>query len=695
MRLVSLEIQDFRQFYGSQRIEFARDRAKNVTVVHGHNGSGKTALLNAFVWCLYGETTPDLEEPDRLENERTVAEAPVGGTVEVKTRLVYEDAGTTYVVERSRKASKVGETERLKTDEPQLIIWRRRSTGDLEEVGKSNNARQARLNRTLPHGLYPFFFFNGERVEQLARPDAFDQVEQGVKTLLDVKLFERTVEHLRKKAVPELSRELKAVSDVNMRDVLTKIEAKEQEHDRLEAEISQRDSNRIKIDREISEFESRQEAIEALAKLARERKDKAANLRDREDQEREIASDLRHALSHHGYLALGGSVFDSVEESIDAARQRGEIPAKVKPQFVTDLLDRGRCICGRELVPDKIEWKELIKWSENTGLADLEEAISQTAALMGPLRERGRDYFADIDRFQGRLSAKATEIRTLKEEVALLDQELGDETRGVDAQSLAARLSELRKQHLSTSADLMVAQRDLGTVKDELHTLRQQRTRVSARDDRERLIKQQIDSVECIAEVVEKICELQKERVRSTLSAQVSEAWEAAAIKDYRASVTAEYRLALAKNVGGTEQPVYGPSTGERQVLALSFVASLVKAAADDARDTSEHVFGVRQGGFYPLIMDSPFGSLEEEYREKVAEWVPRLAEQVIVLVSNTQWREEAEKGMRERIGSEYILELHTGKRDQDIDVQLQGNSHSYVRTAEDPFEQTLIREVS
>ena len=694
MRLVSLEIQDFRQFYGSQQIEFACEEAKNVTVVHGHNGSGKTALLNAFVWCLYGETTPDLEEPDRLENERTVAETPDGGTVEVKARLVYEDAGTTYVVERSRKASKTSETERLRADEPQLLIWKRRSTGDLEEVGRSNKDRQARLNRTLPHGLYPFFFFNGERVEQLARPDAFDQVEQGVKTLLDVKLFERTVEHLRKKAVPELSRELKGVSDVDMRDLLSQIEAKEKEHDRLEAEISQKDSDRVKLEREISEFESQQEAIEQLAEFARQRKDKAVALKAKEDQEREIASDLSRELSQHGYLALAGSVFDSAQESIVAARQRGEIPAKVKPQFVTDLLDRGRCICGRDLVSGEPEWNELLKWSEKTGLADLEEAISQTAALMGPLRERARDYFAAIDRFQGRLSANTTDIRTLKEEVALLDQELGDGSHGEDAQFLAARLAELRRQRLTATANLMIAKRDISTLDDDMQRLRQQRTRASAHDDRARLIKQQIDSAERIADVVQQIFELQKERVRSTLSAQISEAWEAAAIKNYRASVTDEYRLVLAKNVGGTEQPVYGPSTGERQVLALSFVASLVKAAADSARDTSEHVFGIRQGGFYPLIMDSPFGSLEEEYREKVAEWVPRLAEQVIVLVSNTQWREEAEKGMRDRIGCEYILELHTGKRDQDIDIQLQGNSHCYVRTAEDPFEQTLMRKV-
>ena len=59
MKLQELQLTNFRQFYGEQLIEFASGVGdKNITVLHGYNGAGKTALLNAFIWCLYGETTP-------------------------------------------------------------------------------------------------------------------------------------------------------------------------------------------------------------------------------------------------------------------------------------------------------------------------------------------------------------------------------------------------------------------------------------------------------------------------------------------------------------------------------------------------------------------------------------------------------------------------------------------------------------
>ena len=103
---------------------------------------------------------------------------------------------------------------------------------------------------------------------------------------------------------------------------------------------------------------------------------------------------------------------------------------------------------------------------------------------------------------------------------------------------------------------------------------------------------------------------------------------------------------------------------------------------------------GIIVGGEFPLVMDSPFGSLEDDYRETVAEWIPKLAHQVIVMVSKTQWRIEVENAMRKRIGKEYILELHTSKDNADKSIEIEGKDYTYVISTSDPCEQTLIKEV-
>ena len=54
MLIHSISMHDFRQFKGTQTLSFSCDKEKNVTVLLGDNTFGKTTILQAFNWCLYG-----------------------------------------------------------------------------------------------------------------------------------------------------------------------------------------------------------------------------------------------------------------------------------------------------------------------------------------------------------------------------------------------------------------------------------------------------------------------------------------------------------------------------------------------------------------------------------------------------------------------------------------------------------------
>ena len=245
----------------------------------------------------------------------------------------------------------------------------------------------------------------------------------------------------------------------------------------------------------------------------------------------------------------------------------------------------------------------------------------------------------------------------------------------------------------------MVDVKDLGRQLDENEEARAQNrqhiNRLQVHDAKGALIKRQKESVDRVADALEEITRIQKDDVRQDLDEQIGEIWRDAAIKDYRASVTEDYRLLLTKKVGGVEQPVHGASTDEKQVLAFSFVASLVKKAEQNLRESeADSPWDFQTGGQYPLVMDSPFGALEDDYRQKVAEWVPNIAQQVIIMASTTQWRNEVERGVYDRIGKRYILELHTPKEGADRQIEIDGRSHPYVIADNDPAECTIVREV-
>ena len=51
-RIVSIELNNYRQYYGKQKIEFS-SREEGFTAILGENGHGKSNLLNAINWCFY------------------------------------------------------------------------------------------------------------------------------------------------------------------------------------------------------------------------------------------------------------------------------------------------------------------------------------------------------------------------------------------------------------------------------------------------------------------------------------------------------------------------------------------------------------------------------------------------------------------------------------------------------------------
>ena len=53
MIIKEIEFNNFRIYKGKNRICLTPDDGKNIIVVSGNNGFGKTTFLMALVWCLY------------------------------------------------------------------------------------------------------------------------------------------------------------------------------------------------------------------------------------------------------------------------------------------------------------------------------------------------------------------------------------------------------------------------------------------------------------------------------------------------------------------------------------------------------------------------------------------------------------------------------------------------------------------
>ena len=71
MIIKSIELNNFRIYKGVNRIELTPDKDRNIIIVSGHNGFGKTTFLMSLVWCLYGRQMESVDELYKKEiNEK-------------------------------------------------------------------------------------------------------------------------------------------------------------------------------------------------------------------------------------------------------------------------------------------------------------------------------------------------------------------------------------------------------------------------------------------------------------------------------------------------------------------------------------------------------------------------------------------------------------------------------------------------
>ena len=92
-----LELYNFRQYIGYQCIDFSTDKDRNVTVLIGINTAGKTTIVRAFEWCLYGKIG---FEDEVLLNSEVRANMYVGDTQDTWVAVTFTHDNRVHTLKR-------------------------------------------------------------------------------------------------------------------------------------------------------------------------------------------------------------------------------------------------------------------------------------------------------------------------------------------------------------------------------------------------------------------------------------------------------------------------------------------------------------------------------------------------------------------------------------------------------------------
>lgn len=690
MKLTALTIDNFRQFYERHRITFARGEDRNVTVIYGANGAGKTTLLNAFTWGFYRQFTPAFENSEHLINERAWVEARKGEEVTARVTIEFEHEGRQYTLERltTRKKSGSEGGHLLKDAECSLVY--------IDEDGQQkpiNNPTDA-VNQILPERLHSFFFFDGERIERLVKPDAYAEIEDGIKTVLGLEIIERSIRHTNQ-AIKKLESELKAVGSPEMQRILDDLSDLETLEEKKQVELKKAESNKDAIKDEIDKISAKLKTLEEAKRFQDKRESLEAQHTANQQRIIAVRIELGRLLSQKGYLAFIEEPARAALAELERLREKGHIPTPIKRQFVEDLLERGECICGTTLVPGNPHYNMVASWRDKAGSADVEEAWTRLSAHVEEFLRARVDFYQELHKRRDELARLRADQTRLSEEISEVSKRLG-KAESEEVRKLELRRDELKRDLDNTNQLLGSLGRDRDDLADRIKEKERARDVAKAESEKAQRAQRRVHVATEARDVFKEILEIRTADVRSQLDERLKTIYSKISYKPYVPSLTEDFRLELAKVLDDQDELV-AKSSGENQILSLAFVggvADLARQRHQESKGRSGTVFSF-QGGIYPIVMDSPFGTLDENYRSQVAQAIPMLSPQVIVFLSKAQGVGAVQEKLGPRIGEQYVISYYTPKKDSSQEtISLDGRKFPYIKHSSNNFEWATLMEV-
>jgi len=712
MKLKLIKLKNFRQFRGEQELEISSPRSSGssrgaLTIVHGEMGHGKTTLLNAFRWCLNGSKGVS----DRFTGPRDIINLHVfefGERPSAEVQLHFEHGDDS--VELKRVITKVQQLSTVKDDHDGHLTITVTSvlTGDTH-IYEGDNA-QTYVDSIIPLPVYDLLFFDGEGINKLATKGQNDAMGESVLTLLGLN-YVRTAISALCATMPALRKE--------DRDSSTGDEKKlKEERDGIDARLREILDKKVQG---IIERDALSELVKAYAedlkrkenarKLQEERESADAALVDAQKGYSYAESSLRTLISEKGYVLFCTKLVADGVEITKKLRSERKIPAPIMTDFIKELIEAQKCICGGCLIPGSPEHDSvarLLDVAKDAKFHDAAASLERTIGSISTAISRTRTEFSNLIDICVTKKAEITKLKVKKDKITAQLEELGDP----DVDNIEKNKAEAEGKLKRFEWAVMTADREAEKLEADIADLdrliKEALKRSSSNSyaaERVSIVEEAITDLDAAlkADLYRLAPDLQR-MVNESFSKMVEISGQVRVIPEFTAK--SKFPLEIKINVSLDTEVTDGvwrednANTGKRQCLSLAFISSLVRYAQQRAEGTTGYMAEV-SGDIYPMVMDAPFANLDPAAKRRFAPQLGALATQVVAMLNSDHYDADFEKGLETSpgiVGHRYVLVHHYRKLPHEgvRSIRIQGVDHSIMQLDEgSSYEWSEIRKIS
>lgn len=647
-----IELQNFRQYKNTVRLDFdsSKNSNNNITLIIAANGVGKTTLVQAFKYCLYGQKSAYFDLPNREElvNNTIVKDMQELDTCQMRITVAFSHDNVKYIAER--KQDFIKRNGKLQLSGAEVFDLSHSTEYDGYKTYLPSDAED-KIQSILPDGLSQVFMFDGERIQRNFADKKFgEELKESILGILDIKKYDKLISvlghenkvssvlgMLNKRIKATTTKEQKQIDDYNK--WLKKQNQAQEELEKCNAEYDEvvKSLDEVKaIQSKLAENQNRikdREHEDTLYIKAKEKLDILAN---------EYLNKSMVAITYNLLLR----VKNDYNHFLSKNDKNKEFYDFLHVNTLEDIINKRICVCGRPVEEHSKEEQRLISL-KNSALP-IESA--QNLKLINEKFKRSTNlilYTDDLKKIKLSMIDLKIEIEKYRNNIDNINKEIEktEEKYGKHDYKKYNNLQNKKEQLIAKRSQLNY---QLGLIASGIKKSSEARNRIEQNDEGNKKVRQVIDIVKSIQNDLSKSKIAKEEKARNELAKNFDKIIAQTLQGNYRTSIDEKFKIQIYNSITNIDETSV-LSTGQNIIVSLAFVNALI----DTAKNLSKVI---NKDEKYGVIMDAALSNLDEVHISRICNTNINTLDQLIFLSFKKQLRNEMYNGIKRNISDAYLL---------------------------------------
>lgn len=639
MLLRSIKLKDFRCFKGDVFIDLKSSAERNVIVLLGDNTFGKSTIVQAFTWCFFGKANFDNPE---IFNRGIAKKLNIGEKTTAVVEVEFEhelldsfdgaesNRTTIYTARRAEEYIKSSDGKMRELSNYFMLAYRDPMTGEYKKCGKERHELVRSMNSIIHSDLAPYFFFAGEKDNELTTKS----LGNAVRTLMGLEALVKMREHIRGNT-----------RDVAVNSVIGYYDRKTTDTDNVEIQKQLRIID--DADRNISSYSKRLEELEKdINEYNKKIDDMTQKLREAEPTK--VLQELRDTIAadikkEQAYLLKQYKAYinefnknaedlytipliNAAKDKLDKMNLSDKGIKGIEVIAIEELLARGKCLCGTDLREGTWGYNEVAKYKDILPPKSVGVLVRQLMDDLDESQRKGKEFIESSVSIYKDIQVSIDTLHDLErkeqEKIAEL-KTIGDVpvAQYEDLQSTyKRRIQNCQNEYMSLGSKLRAEESKRETANNNYNELKE---KVKKNDEYLMYLAYANEIYDWITRTYDK----REKQVREDLEEAVTNLFNNIYTGNREVKIDAHYNISINPKAD---------TGGIKVIQYFSYVGGLVQLASKAMEERKENSLAL--GSKYPLVLDAAFSHTDRAHTKAIAVELSKVTDQLIFAVMDKDW---------------------------------------------------------